>query len=67
MYLNQVTVPSLDLTKAIPFYVKLGLKLIVESLPDYTRFECPDGDSTFSIQLKIASPKDRKSVFIFNV
>ena len=49
MNLNQLTVPSLDLTKAVPFYVKLGLKLIVESLPDYARFECPDGHSTFSI------------------
>ncbi|MEM6701033.1 MAG: VOC family protein, partial [Bacteroidota bacterium] len=25
MNLNQITVPSLDLTKSIPFYEKLGL------------------------------------------
>ncbi len=49
MNLNQITIPSLDLTKSIPFYEKLGLKLIVESLPNYARFECPDGNSTFSI------------------
>ena len=49
MNLNQITVPSLDLTKSIPFYKKLGLKLIVESLPHYARFECPNGESTFSI------------------
>ena len=49
MNLNQITVPSIDLTKAIPFYKKLGLKLIVEALPHYARFECPDGNSTFSI------------------
>lgn len=49
MNLNQVTVPSLDLNKSIPFYEMLGLKLIVKSLPHYARFECPDGDSTFSI------------------
>jgi len=49
MNLNQVTVPSLDLIKAISFYRDLGLDLIVESPPDYARFECPDGDSTFSI------------------
>lgn len=49
MNLNQITVPSLDLTKSIPFYEKLGLKLIVKSLPHYARFECPDGDATFSI------------------
>ena len=51
MNLNQITVPSLDLTKAIPFYEKLGLKLIVKSLPHYARFECPNDNSTFSIHL----------------
>ncbi|MGK0413526.1 MAG: catechol 2,3-dioxygenase-like lactoylglutathione lyase family enzyme [Polaribacter sp.] len=49
MNLNQITVPSLDVTKAIPFYKKLGLELIVEALPNYARFVCPDGNSTFSI------------------
>jgi len=49
MNLNQITVPSLDLTKSIPFYEKLGLKLIVKSLPHYARFECPNGTATFSI------------------
>lgn len=49
MNLNQITVPSLDLTKSVPFYEKLGLKLIVKALPHYARFECPDGASTFSI------------------
>tara|TARA_R110002126_G_scaffold90404_1_gene215485 strand:+ start:4991 stop:5377 length:387 start_codon:yes stop_codon:yes gene_type:complete len=49
MNLNQITVPSLDLTKSIPFYEKLGLKLIVKALPPYARFECPNGNSTFSI------------------
>ena len=49
MNLNQITVPSLDLTKSIPFYKKLGLNLIVEALPNYARFECPDGNSTFSL------------------
>ena len=49
MNLNQITVPSLDLTKSIPFYQKLGLRLIVQSLPHYARFVCPNGDATFSI------------------
>ena len=49
MNLNQVTVPSLDLSKSIPFYKDLGLKLIVEAMPHYARFECPDGNSTFSL------------------
>lgn len=51
MNLNQITVPSLDLNRAIPFYTALGLKLIVKSLPHYARFQCLDGNSTFSIQL----------------
>ncbi|CAM4029406.1 Glyoxalase family protein [Flavobacterium branchiophilum] len=50
MNLNQITIPSIDLEKSIPFYQTLGLKLIVKSLPHYARFECPDGTSTFSIQ-----------------
>ena len=57
MNLNQITIPSLDLNKSIPFYEKLGLNLIVKSLPDYARFECPDGNSTFSIHRTNALPK----------
>lgn len=57
MNLNQVTIPSLDLSKAVVFYEKLGLKLIVEALPDYARFECPDGDSTFSIHRTDSLPE----------
>lgn len=49
MNLNQITVPSLDLSKSVPFYQKLGLRLIVDSVPNYARFECPQGNSTFSI------------------
>ncbi len=57
MNLNQITVPSIDLTKSIPFYEKLGLKLIVRALPHYARFECPKGNSTFSIHLVEELPK----------
>ena len=49
MNLNQITVPSLDLAKSVPFYQKLGLTLIVNSHSQYARFECPYGESTFSI------------------
>ena len=49
MNLNQVTVASTDVARAIEFYSKLGLKLIVQSLPKYARFECPEGQSTFSV------------------
>ena len=49
MNLNQVAIPSVDLERSIPFYKKLGLKLIVRALPHYARFECPVGEATFSI------------------
>lgn len=57
MNLNQITIPSLELTKAIQFYQALGLNLIVESLPHYARFECKDGNSTFSIHQVEQLPK----------
>lgn len=49
MNLNQITIPSKDLVKAVDFYEKLGLKLIVNSLPNYARFICPNGVSTLSL------------------
>ena len=49
MDLNQITIPSADLSKSIPFYKTLGLTLIVESLPNYARFKCPNGTSTLSL------------------
>ena len=51
MNLNQVTVPVTDVAESIQFYEKLGLQLIVRSLPNYARFICPDGTSTFSLHL----------------
>jgi len=57
MNLNQITIPSLDLYKSVPFYKKLGLLLIVDATPDYARFECPEGDATFSIHKVDELPK----------
>jgi len=50
MRLNQVTVPAFDIAASVRFYTGLGLKLIVSS-PHYARFECPEGESTFSVHL----------------
>ncbi|MBL0125210.1 MAG: VOC family protein [Betaproteobacteria bacterium] len=50
MRLNQVTVTVTDIESASAFYRTLGLKTIVKS-PHYARFECPQGESTFSIHL----------------
>jgi catechol 2,3-dioxygenase-like lactoylglutathione lyase family enzyme len=49
MNLNQITVPVTNVQKSIEFYQKIGLQLIVQSLPHYARFQCPDGTSTFSL------------------
>jgi catechol 2,3-dioxygenase-like lactoylglutathione lyase family enzyme len=51
MNLNQVTVPTINLEKSVDFYKKLGLRLIVKAAPRYARFECPNGEATFSIHL----------------
>ena len=58
MNLNHVTIPALDVEASTRFYKLLGLKLIVDALPRYVRFECPDGDATFSIHKveKITQP-----------
>ena len=50
MNLNQVTLPARDVAAAADFYRKLGFRLIVDALPRYVRFECPDGESTLSVE-----------------
>ena len=50
MNLNQVTLPSSDIKKSIDFYTQMGFILIVED-DHYARFECAQGDSTFSVHL----------------
>ena len=47
--LNQITIQVRDVERSIAFYEKLGLRLIVESLPKYARFECIAGETTFSL------------------
>lgn len=51
MNLNQVTIYTDKPLETVEFYQKLGLKLIVDSLPRYARLECPDGDATLSIHI----------------
>jgi len=47
--LNQVTLSVADFDRSVAFYRDMGFGLIVHSPPRYARFECPDGDSTFSL------------------
>ncbi len=49
MNLNQITIPVINVERSIEFYKKLGLELIVQSAPHYARFQCPEGDATFSL------------------
>ena len=40
---------------AVNFYQQMGFVLIV-STTDYSRFECPEGESTFSLSLDAVTP-----------
>ncbi|HET9824351.1 MAG TPA: VOC family protein [Chitinophagaceae bacterium] len=66
MNLNQVTIPVSDVARSISFYEKLGLKLIV-SASHYARFECPAGDSTFSLHQNADAQKGSGSWIYFEV
>jgi predicted enzyme related to lactoylglutathione lyase len=65
MNLNQVTVPSSDVARSVEFYRLLGLILIVESLPKYARFECPEGEATFSVERKMGRIGETGAVVYF--
>lgn len=51
MNLNQVTIFSDKTVETVEFFKKLGLNVIVDSLPRYARLECPDGDATLSVNV----------------
>ncbi len=65
MNLNQVTVPSVDLARSVEFYSKLGMRLIVDALPHYARFELPEGDATFSVHLSDAAETGGSTMIYF--
>jgi catechol 2,3-dioxygenase-like lactoylglutathione lyase family enzyme len=67
MNLNQVTVPVSNVERSIDFYEKLGLKLIVKHLPHYARFECPEGDATFSLHQVQGTLKESSIWLYFEV
>ena len=50
MNLNQITLPVHDMDEATAFYRRMGFLQIVDT-PHYARFECTDGDATFSLSL----------------
>ena len=67
MNLNQVTLPVIDVERSIAFYQKLGHRLIVKALPRYARFECPEGDATFSIHKVDEMPPEPQTIIYFEV
>ncbi|MDO1499931.1 VOC family protein [Winogradskyella maritima] len=67
MDLNQVTIPAKDVALSVKFYQNLGLKLIVDALPRYVRFECPIGNSTFSIHQADTSENKNGITLYFEV
>lgn len=48
MNLNQITLPALDVRRSVEFYRDMGFLQIVAA-DHYARFECPAGDTTFSV------------------
>ena len=65
MNLNQVTIHSNKTVETAEFLKKLGLTLIVDSLPRYARFECPDGGSTVSVQFDEKASTSNNIVLYF--
>ncbi|HEX8359885.1 MAG TPA: VOC family protein [Longimicrobium sp.] len=55
MNLNQVTLPAADLEASASFYRRMGFTQIVGA-PHYARFECTEGDATFSIHQAVPVP-----------
>jgi predicted enzyme related to lactoylglutathione lyase len=64
MNLNQVTLPALDVTESAKFYRKMGFVQIVDS-PHYARFECTQGDATFSLHRVESLPTDTCTTVYF--
>lgn len=65
MRLNQVTIGVTDMNKSITFYQGLGLIQIVATDDlHYSRFVCPDGDATFSLE-KIESVTTNATTTIY--
>lgn len=64
MRLNQITIGSVDLARSERFYCTSGLVLIVKD-DHYLRFECADGESTFSVEQVTTAPSDEHVTIYF--
>ena len=66
MNLNQVTLPARDVAETVRFFCAMGFTQIVNS-PHYARFECPIGQSTFSVHHAPVISADHGVVIYFEV
>ncbi len=64
MNLNQITLPAVDIERSVDFYRRMGFRQIVGA-PHYARFECPSGDSTFSLHRVAEAPPASHVVVYF--
>jgi catechol 2,3-dioxygenase-like lactoylglutathione lyase family enzyme len=67
MNLNQVTVACSSVPRSITFYETLGLRLIVHTHDKYARFECPEGEATFSLHWVEQMPAIPNATIYFEV
>ena len=66
MKLNQLTIPCSDYASSVCFYKTMGFRQIVDSAPDYARFETEEG-TTFSIHAVTAPSTSNGLVIYFEV
>jgi predicted enzyme related to lactoylglutathione lyase len=64
--LNQVTLPARVVAEPVRFFRAMGFTQIVDS-PHYARFECPVGESTFSVHNAPVIAGDHGAVVYFEV
>ena len=66
MNLNQITLPVTDVERSSYFYRRLALRQIVRA-PHYARFECPQGDATFSLHRTAPPLQPSQMVLYFEI
>jgi catechol 2,3-dioxygenase-like lactoylglutathione lyase family enzyme len=64
MDLNQITLPATVVAAATEFSTRIGFRLIVEAIPNYVRFECPEGVSTFSVH-RVERMQDAAGIYVY--
>lgn len=66
MNLNQITLPAIDVKESTEFFSKMGFIQIVEA-EHYARFECPQGEATFSIHKTSQVQSGNGAVLYFEI